>query len=89
MLIDKILGLLDIGQKNGRETQQQEQTGKHQVSPSSKILGINSRSFSSNETRTQFFLPYNLHPLHMTGSSVNRRECLDGAGKGNGLPWTK
>jgi len=39
MLIDKILGLLDIGQKNERETQQQEETGKHQVSSSPKSLG--------------------------------------------------
>jgi hypothetical protein len=38
MLIDKILGLLDIGQKNGRETQQQEETWKYQVSSSSKFL---------------------------------------------------
>ena len=39
MLIDKILGLLDIGQKNGRETQQHEETGKCQVSSSTKTLG--------------------------------------------------
>jgi hypothetical protein len=39
MLIDKILGLLDIGQKNGRETQQQEETRKCQVSLSTKSLG--------------------------------------------------
>jgi len=39
MLIDKILGLLDIGQKNGRETQQQEETGKCQVSSSTRSLG--------------------------------------------------
>jgi len=39
MLIDKTLGLLDIGQKKWRETQQREETGKHQASSSSKSLG--------------------------------------------------
>jgi hypothetical protein len=39
MLIDIILGLLDIGQKNWRETHHQKEIGKCHVSSSSKSMG--------------------------------------------------
>lgn len=85
MLIDKILDLLDIGQKNGRETQQQEETGKHQVSSSSKSLG--SIHVASVPMRLALSFSFRTIYTRCIWQDVKGRDSLDAVGKVNGLPW--